>query len=128
MSTPITWEPERWPTPEEARDWFLSCTPDEQLRTATRAVRDMQTASDCFLMNHRDAEQAWADGYNKAVSNGLDLTAARTADLAAQVARVEALRDDLLDFNPGHGDFLTAGRSLDAALAPAAQPAPEATS
>jgi hypothetical protein len=35
----------------------------------------------------------------------------------ARLANVETLRDDLLAFNPGHGDFLTAGKSLAAALA-----------
>ena len=36
---------------------------------------------------------------------------------AAKIRAAEILRDDLLDFHGGHGDYLSAGKSLRAALA-----------
>jgi hypothetical protein len=51
MSAP-TWSADRWPTPEEWLDWFLSCSRDLQLGTAEKLIHDSQTAARCFEMNH----------------------------------------------------------------------------
>jgi hypothetical protein len=49
----------------------------------------------------------------------------RRAEAAeATIDKARALRDDLLSFHGGHGDFRSAGRSLHAILDPDTEPAP----
>lgn len=54
MSTPKLWEPGTLPTATQWREYFLSCTPQEQERLAEMVVHNAEDASLCVMQGHAD--------------------------------------------------------------------------
>jgi hypothetical protein len=50
--TPRPWPEGTVPTAEQFRDWFLACTPDEQMHLSSRILEDAGRAAACVMADH----------------------------------------------------------------------------
>lgn len=96
---PTTWREGCYPTPQEYRDWFLACTPEEQLVLATRSLEAGQVANRCEQADHESLlSSMWglqnhlADAYSCEYGRHSDLALKETLSKRAYQHRVEAER------------------------------------
>lgn len=56
------WPAERWPTPDEWREWFLSLDAPAQYEAAERMLTAAQAAARCIDQDHDTAyDRGWHD-------------------------------------------------------------------
>lgn len=64
-----TWPPERFPTAEEWRDWFVQLTREEQVEQGAKIIADVQIAYTCFVADHEAAvEHVAGEGQRRLVA------------------------------------------------------------